>query len=168
MERPRRGRFLDVCSRSQHARGVSVESWNCRNRELRAPNQLLKRGVVNWPDIAVPCSLLLTFLRADDVRAQRAADGGAVLRSKFFRPQSDLPRRAGISRRALKKLRYIGVRSCASKCRSRPTERWKSTKLLGGSPILGQSTMKAVKQWKYAPAATEEILTVKLEFDPHR
>ena len=44
----------------------------------------------------------------------------------------------------------------------------KSTKLLGGSPILGQSTMKAVKQWKYAPAATEETLTVKLEFDPHR
>lgn len=44
----------------------------------------------------------------------------------------------------------------------------KSTKLLGGSPILGQSTMKAVKQWKYAPAASEETLTVKLEFDPHR
>jgi TonB family protein len=44
----------------------------------------------------------------------------------------------------------------------------KSTKLLGGSPILGQSTMKAVKQWKYAPAATEETLIVKLEFDPHR
>jgi TonB family protein len=44
----------------------------------------------------------------------------------------------------------------------------KSTKLLGGSPILGQSTMKAVKQWKYAPAPTEESLTVRLEFDPHR
>ena len=44
----------------------------------------------------------------------------------------------------------------------------KSTKLLGGSPILGQSTMKAVKQWKYAPAASDEVLTVKLEFDPHR
>ena len=44
----------------------------------------------------------------------------------------------------------------------------KSTKLLGGSPILGQSTMKAVKQWKYAPAAAEEVLTVRLEFDPHR
>jgi TonB family protein len=44
----------------------------------------------------------------------------------------------------------------------------KSTKLLGGSPILGQSTMKAVKQWRYAPAAAEETLTVKLEFDPHR
>ena len=44
----------------------------------------------------------------------------------------------------------------------------KSTKLLGGSPILGQSTMKAVKQWKYAPASADETLTVKLEFDPHR
>jgi len=44
----------------------------------------------------------------------------------------------------------------------------KSTKLLGGSPILGQSSMKAVKQWRYAPAGSEEVLTVKLEFDPHR
>jgi len=44
----------------------------------------------------------------------------------------------------------------------------KSTKLLGGSPILGQSTMKALKQWKYAPAPAEEVLTVRLEFDPHR
>jgi TonB family protein len=44
----------------------------------------------------------------------------------------------------------------------------KSTKLLGGSPILGQSTMKAIKQWKYAPAGADETLTVKIEFDPHR
>ena len=44
----------------------------------------------------------------------------------------------------------------------------KSTKLLGGSPILGQSTMKAIKQWKYVPSASEEVLTVRLEFDPHR
>ena len=44
----------------------------------------------------------------------------------------------------------------------------KSTTLLGGSPILGQSTMKALKQWKYAPAPADEVLTVKFEFDPHR
>jgi TonB family protein len=44
----------------------------------------------------------------------------------------------------------------------------KSTKLLGGSPILGQSSMKALKQWRYAPAAAAEVLTVKFEFDPHR
>jgi TonB family protein len=44
----------------------------------------------------------------------------------------------------------------------------KSTKLLGGSPILGQSTMKAIKQWRYVPAPSEETLTVKIEFDSHR
>ncbi len=44
----------------------------------------------------------------------------------------------------------------------------KSTKLLGGSPILGQSSMKALKQWRYAPAAADEVLTVKFGFDPHR
>jgi TonB family protein len=49
-----------------------------------------------------------------------------------------------------------------------PTGVVKSTKLLGGSPILGQSTMKAIRQWKYAPAASSETLTVKVEFDPHR
>lgn len=44
----------------------------------------------------------------------------------------------------------------------------RNVKLLGGNPILGQSTMKAVKTWKYAPAAAEETLTVKWEFDPHK
>ena len=43
-----------------------------------------------------------------------------------------------------------------------------STQLIGGSPILGQSAMKAVKQWKYAPAGNKEKIVVQLEFDPHR
>jgi TonB family protein len=43
-----------------------------------------------------------------------------------------------------------------------------SMQLLGGSPILGQSAMKAIKQWKYAPAARKEKIVVQLEFDPHR
>jgi len=42
-----------------------------------------------------------------------------------------------------------------------------STQLIGGSPILGQSAMKAIKQWKYA-AGSREKLIVQLEFDPHR
>ena len=49
-----------------------------------------------------------------------------------------------------------------------PSGSVQSTQLLGGSPILGQSAMKAVKQWKYAPAAAKEKLVVQLEFDPHR
>ena len=42
-----------------------------------------------------------------------------------------------------------------------------STQLIGGSPVLGQSAMKAVKQWKYAAGSNEKIV-VQLEFDPHR
>lgn len=44
----------------------------------------------------------------------------------------------------------------------------RNVKLLGGNPILGQSTMKAVKMWKYAPAGADETITVKWEFDPHK
>jgi len=44
----------------------------------------------------------------------------------------------------------------------------KSAKLLGGSPFLAQSAMNAIRQWRYAPAASNETLTVKLEFDSHR
>ena len=43
-----------------------------------------------------------------------------------------------------------------------------SASLLGGNPILGQSAMKAIKQWKYAPAAAKEKFVVQFEFDPHR
>jgi len=43
-----------------------------------------------------------------------------------------------------------------------------STQLIGGSPILGQSAMKAIKRWKYAPSGSKEKLVVQMEFDPHR
>lgn len=49
-----------------------------------------------------------------------------------------------------------------------PNGRVESAELLGGSPILGQSAIKAVKQWKYAPSAGTDKLIVQLEFDPHR
>lgn len=67
---------------------------------------------------------------------------------------------------ALKKLYIGGV--VRVEVMVAPNGTVKSTKLLGGSPILGQSTMKAVRQWKYVPAAADETLTVKIEFDPHR
>jgi protein TonB len=49
-----------------------------------------------------------------------------------------------------------------------PAGKVESAELLGGSPVLGQSAMKAVKQWKYAPASATEKRIVQLEFDPHR
>jgi TonB family protein len=49
-----------------------------------------------------------------------------------------------------------------------PSGAVQTTELLGGNPILGQSAMKAIKQWKYAPAGAKEKLVVQMEFDPHR
>jgi TonB family protein len=43
-----------------------------------------------------------------------------------------------------------------------------SAQLLGGNPILGQSAIAAVKQWKYAPGSRKTRQTERLEFDPHR
>lgn len=43
-----------------------------------------------------------------------------------------------------------------------------SAQLLGGNPILGQSAIAAVKQWKYAPAKTKTQTVERLEFDPHK
>lgn len=43
-----------------------------------------------------------------------------------------------------------------------------SAQLLGGNPILGQSAIAAVKQWKYAPAKTKTRTVERLEFDPHK
>jgi TonB family protein len=92
-------------------------------------------------------------------RAAQSYETSGVERKVISRVDPDYPD-------ALKRL-YIGgvvrVEVVVS-----PNGAVKSTKLLGGSPILGQSTMKAIKQWKYAPAADDETLTVKVEFDPHR
>ena len=43
-----------------------------------------------------------------------------------------------------------------------------SAQLLGGNPILGQSAIAAVKQWRYAPAKTKTRTVERLEFDPHK
>ena len=49
-----------------------------------------------------------------------------------------------------------------------PSGKVGTAELLGGSPILGQAAMRAVKQWRYAQAPSKESVTVLLEFDPHR
>jgi conjugative relaxase-like TrwC/TraI family protein len=34
--------------------------------------------------------------------------------------------------------------------------------------VYRNALMKAIKQWRFAPAGSKESLAVKLEFDPHR
>ena len=125
---------------------------------------MLNRGVVNGRTCS-RCSLLLTFLLLTMSvlsvlpMAAQSSDQSSSDRKVISRVEPEYPD-------ALKKLYIGGV--VRVEVQVAPNGTVKSTKLLGGSPILGQSTMKAVKQWKYAPAAAEETLTVKLEFDPHR
>lgn len=40
--------------------------------------------------------------------------------------------------------------------------------LLGGNPILGDSAIKALRQWVYAPSRSVTTIEVKLPFDPSR
>jgi TonB family protein len=46
--------------------------------------------------------------------------------------------------------------------------RVESMQLLGGNPILGQSALKAIKQWKFVPGDGKSTLVVPLTFDPHQ
>ena len=39
---------------------------------------------------------------------------------------------------------------------------------IGGNPILVESAMTAVKQWKYAPADSTQTLEVKIDFIPRQ
>jgi periplasmic protein TonB len=43
-----------------------------------------------------------------------------------------------------------------------------SMQLVGGNPILGQSAMKAIQQWKFAPSTGKSTFIVPLTFDPHQ
>lgn len=125
---------------------------------------MLKREIVNdrTPNhyrLLVVFIVLLTAVLSSLPVAAQSSEQNSSDRKVITRVEPEYPD-------ALKRLYIGGV--VRLEVLVAPNGTVKSTKLLGGSPILGQSTMKAVKQWKYAPAATEETLTVKLEFDPHR
>lgn len=47
-----------------------------------------------------------------------------------------------------------------------PDGRIMKTKVLGGSPLLVQAVVDAVRKWKYEPADVESIEIVKFDFDP--
>jgi outer membrane biosynthesis protein TonB len=43
-----------------------------------------------------------------------------------------------------------------------------SVQLVGGNPIFGQSALKVIKQWKFAPGTDKSTFVVPLTFDPHQ
>ena len=120
-----------------------------------ATRRLSLGGLVLMLSIVGAVLLLGGWARA----AQTYETSGGQERKVLSRVDPDYPD-------ALKKLYIGGVVRVEVEVAANGTV--KSTKLLGGSPILGQSTMKAVKQWKYAATGADETLTVRVEFDPHK
>ncbi len=117
------------------------------------------RRLIRKIGVVFPISMLLMgilFIGVGGI-ARSQAQGGD--RRVVTRVEPDYPD-------ALKKLYIGGV--VRVEVQVAPNGSVKNIKLLGGNPILGQSTMKAVKMWRYVPAAADETLTVKLEFDPHK
>jgi len=43
----------------------------------------------------------------------------------------------------------------------------KSTRIIGGNPVLAMAAEDAVRRWKYVPASTESTTVVELRFSPH-
>jgi TonB family protein len=109
--------------------------------------------------LAMLGAILLCFICRGAARAAQTYENSPGERKVLSRVDPDYPI-------ALQKLYIGGV--VRVEVVVAPSGSVRSLKLLGGSPILGQSSMKAIKQWKYAPAAADETLTVKIEFDPHR
>ncbi len=114
----------------------------------------------SWGGLVLVLSVVaLASLSGGWARAAQSYETSGNERKVLSRIDPDYPD-------ALKKLYIGGV--VRVEVQVSPNGAVKSTKLLGGSPILGQSTMKAIKQWKYAPAPADETLTVRVEFDPHK
>jgi len=42
----------------------------------------------------------------------------------------------------------------------------KNTKVLGGNPVLVESTLEALKKWRYAPSGSETTTTLEFNFHP--
>jgi len=47
-----------------------------------------------------------------------------------------------------------------------PDGKIKNANVLGGHPILVNSTLDALKEWKYEPSKTETIATLTFDFRP--
>lgn len=43
-----------------------------------------------------------------------------------------------------------------------------SVSVIGGNPVLVETAVRAVRKWKYAPADSQSVIEVNVDFDPSR
>jgi TonB family protein len=104
--------------------------------------------------------LLLIFAVVGSLAATSAfgqtatmSEGGRKVKSKVAPVYPEIARRMGITGKV--KIEVVIT----------PDGRVKSTRVVGGHPILVQACQDAVKDWKFAPASEES--TQVIEFDFH-
>ena len=110
-----------------------------------------KRGVAS-----IICFALLAFLLAQGfVPRLRAEDASA--RKRIYKVEPKYPEYL--------KHHDIGG-SVRLSVEITPKGTVRTVEPLGGNPILVESAVEAVKQWKYEPAETSTTVEVKIDFNP--
>jgi TonB family protein len=127
-----------------------------RQNQIGYPKQITHHVRIMCLTIMV---LLGTLLSMSTRSASQTSDEVESDRRPITRIEPEYPE-------TLKRLYIGGVVRVATTVA--PNGTVENAELLGGNPVLGQSAMKAIKQWKYSPTNTKEKLIVKLTFDPHR
>jgi TonB family protein len=85
------------------------------------------------------------------------SEGNMVSRALLIRVEPEYP----------ETLRQLGIGGTVRlQVTVSPQGRAESVTLLGGNPILGESAIKAVTQWVYAPAPSRTTIQVSVPFDP--
>src|SRR5207245_10625544 len=136
--------------------------WSCRNQYDGVMVVMLKREIASgrmlggWRLLLTPGVLLMVVFLGVMPLASQTRDQSAAERKLITRVEPDYPE-------TLKRLYVGGI--VRVEVVVTPNGAVEGAKLIGGNPILGQSAMKAVKQWKYAPASSKEIVAVRLQFD---
>jgi TonB family protein len=85
-------------------------------------------------------------------QASTASDSGRKVKSKTAPAYPELARRMGVAGKV--KLEIVIT----------PDGRVKSTRVVGGHPILVQACQDAVKDWKFVPASEETTQVVEFDF----
>lgn len=99
--------------------------------------------------------LAATIAVGTQAQAQKAAseEGKRKVRSRVIPIYPDLARRMSVSGKV--KIEVVIT----------PDGRVKSTKVIGGHPLLVNPSVDAVKGWRFAPAAEESTQVVEFEFN---
>ncbi|HEX6805915.1 MAG TPA: energy transducer TonB [Terriglobales bacterium] len=102
------------------------------------------------------CLGLLVLAFAQDLRPRLHAQE-AVERKRIYKVEPKYPE-------YLKRHEIGGVVRLSVEITPKGTVR--TVEPLGGNPILVESAIEAVKQWKYEPAETSTTVEVKIDFNP--